>query len=79
VQVGYEVAQGHSDWLLGSGDRPIQEVLFAGWADLAMQSGKISSDDVSGWLACRRSHLAGGRSSLTLGHLDVFARPIGVR
>jgi len=79
VQVGYEVAQGHSDWLLGSGDRPIQEVLFAGWAELAMQSSEGSSGVVSDWLACRRSHLAVERSSLTVGHLDIFARPIGMR
>ena len=79
VQVGYEVAQGQSDWLLGSEDRAIQEVLFAGWAELAMQSGKISSGVVSRWLACRRSHLAVGRSCLTVGHLDIFARPIGMR
>jgi len=79
VQVGYEVAQGHSDWRLGSGDRAIQEALFAGWAELAMQSGKVSSGVVSSWLACRRSHLAGGRSCLTVGHLDMFARPIGMR
>jgi SAM-dependent methyltransferase len=79
VQVGYEVAQGHSDWLLGSGDRAIQEVLFAGWAELTMQSSNVSSDSVSDWLARRRSHLAGGRSSLTVGHLDIFARPIGMR
>ena len=78
-QVGYEVVQGHSDWLLGSGDRAIQEALFAGWAELAMQNGKVSSGVVSGWLACRRSHLAAGRSSLTVGHLDIFARPIGTR
>jgi hypothetical protein len=79
VQVGYEVAQGQSDWLLGSEDRAIQEVLFAGWAELAMQSSEGSSGVVSDWLACRRSHLAVERSSLTVGHLDIFARPIGMR
>jgi SAM-dependent methyltransferase len=76
---GFRVAQGRSDWVLQPRDRPIQEALFAGWAELVTQSTAASSPAASAWLARRRSHLAAGRSNLTVGHVDIFARPIGAR
>jgi hypothetical protein len=78
-QIGYEVVHGRSDWVLGSSDWAIQEALFAGWAELGMQSTSLSCDLVSAWLDRRRSHLADGRSSLRVGHVDIFARPMGAR
>ncbi len=76
---GYTVIQGRSDWHLQPGDATMQEALFAGWAGLGEQSIKLSSEMVSAWLARRRSHLAAGHSKLTVGHVDIFARPMGAR
>ena len=76
---GYDIVQGVSDWVLRSTDQSIQEALFAGWAQLGVQSRTVSSDLVSAWLARRHSHLTAGRSALCVGHVDIFARPMGAR
>ena len=81
-QVGYTVMQGRSDWVLRAADSALQEALFAGWAEPAnaptMRAAR-ASERVCAWLGRRRSHLAAGRSSLRVGHVDIFARPIGTR
>jgi hypothetical protein len=77
--VGYSVMQGRSDWVLRAADLAIQEALFAGWAEAQTTSAALSSERVSAWLARRRAHLAAGRSSLRVGHVDIFARPMDAR
>jgi SAM-dependent methyltransferase len=76
---GYAVVEGRSDWVLGPGDRAIQDALFAGWAEVAALTTAMSGDEISVWLAWRRTHLAQGRSTLRVGHVDIFARPMGTR
>jgi hypothetical protein len=78
-QFGYVVVEGHSDWLFGPEDRAIQEALFASWAEIGPLTTTLSSHEIAGWLGLRRSHLAEGRSKLRVGHVDIFARPIGRR
>jgi hypothetical protein len=76
---GYAVVQGSADWVLGSGDRIMQDAVLAGWADPARLATSLSTAEIAGWLSRRRQHLAAGRSILRVGHLDIFARPIGTR
>jgi hypothetical protein len=76
---GYAVVQGRADWVLRRDDRAIQEALFAGWAELAPLTTRLSAAEIDGWLARRRAYLAQGRSRLRVGHVDIFARPIGMR
>ena len=76
---GYAVVQGRSDWVLGPGDRAIQDALVAGWAEVGALTTAMSADTIGGWLARRRTHLAQGRSNLQVGHVDIFAQPIGTR
>jgi hypothetical protein len=76
---GYAVEQGRADWEFGGDDRTIQDMLFASWAELAPLATSLSSADIAHWLARRRAALAGGRSHLRIGHVDLFARPIGTR
>ena len=71
--------QGPSDWVFGPDDRDIQETLFAGWAELGLLTTTMTADEIARWLAQRRAYLAQGRSSLRIGHVDVFARPIATR
>jgi hypothetical protein len=76
---GYSVVQGRSDWVLGPDDRDIQDALFAGFAGLGVSAIAASEDAIARWLAQRRAFLAEGSSHLRIGHVDVFARPIGRR
>ncbi len=76
---GYAVVQGRSDWVFGPDDRTIQDALFAGWAELGALTTAMPPDRIAPWLARRRADLAAGRSSLRIGHVDIFARPIGTR
>ncbi|MEA2944758.1 MAG: hypothetical protein QOI40_88 [Alphaproteobacteria bacterium] len=76
---GYSLAQAPSDWVFGPADREIQDALFAAWAELALLTTTMTSDEVARWLAQRCDHLAQGRSRLRIGHVDIFARPIAIR
>jgi SAM-dependent methyltransferase len=76
---GYAVVHGTSDWVFGPGDRDIQDELFAGWAGLADETTTMSEDEIARWLGQRRAYLAQGRSRLRVGHVDIFARPTGMR
>lgn len=77
--LGYSVVHGASDWVFGPDDRNIQMDIFAGWAGAARELGDLSLADTAGWLTRRRDAIAAGRSSIRVGHIDVFARPIGTR
>jgi hypothetical protein len=76
---GYDVVQGRSDWVFGTDDRVIQEMLFASWAELAALTTTLAQDAIAQWLDRRRAYLAEGVSRLRIGHVDIFARPIGTR
>lgn len=78
-RVGYEVVQGPSDWRFEPPDRDIQAEMLAGWGHAAREIGDLSSSAVAEWLALRRSHVAAGRSSIRVGHVDFFATPTGSR
>jgi hypothetical protein len=77
--VGYAVVQAPSDWVFGPSDAEIQTEVLTGWAVAAREIGDASIGDVIGWLARRRDHIAAGRSSMRVGHVDFFARPIATR
>jgi len=79
--IGYDIVQGTSDWTLGPQDGEMQTDILAGWAAVAREdTGRpADSDDVVGWLTRRHGHIASGRSSIRLGHVDFFARPTRAR
>jgi len=77
--LGYSVVRGESDWVIGPQDRDIQMELLAGWAGAAREIGELSLADAIGWLTRRRDAVTAGRSSIRVGHVDFFARPIGTR
>ncbi len=78
-KLGYSVVQGQSNWIIGAGDRDMQMEIFSGWAGAAREIGKLSLPDVAAWLTRRRDLVTGGRSSIRVGHVDIFARPTGTR
>jgi hypothetical protein len=77
--LGYAIVQDVSDWTFGGLDRAIQSDLLAGWGAAAREVGSLTRAEIEGWLARRRNHVASGRSSMRVGHVDFFARPIGTR
>jgi hypothetical protein len=78
-RVGYSVVQGASDWVFAPKDREIQIAMLSGWAAAARETGDMPLPDVIGWLTRRRDLVAAGRSSIRVGHVDLFARPTGTR
>jgi len=78
-RVGYSVVHGVADWIFGPQDREIQIEMLSGWAATVRDIGDIPLVDVIGWLTRRRDLVAAGRSSIRVGHVDVFACPAGSR
>jgi hypothetical protein len=77
--VGYSVLQGQSDWGFAPHDREIQLELLSGWAAAARDLDEVPLPDVIGWLKRRRDLVVAGRSSIRVGHTDLFARPTSTR
>src|ERR1039458_5070061 len=77
--LGYSVLHGASDWVIGPDDRDIQMEIFAGWASAVRELGDLSLADTVGWLPRRRDAVTAGGSSICIGHVDVFAWPMGTR
>jgi Methyltransferase domain len=75
----YSVVHGEADWIAGPQDHAFQIEIFRGWAGAARKLSGLSNDDIDGWLMRRHEFVAAGRSSLRIGHVDFFAKPIGTR
>ena len=78
-RIGYSVVQGDADWMFGPQDRGIQIETLSRWAAAARDLGEIPLAEVTEWLSRRRGLLAVGRSSIRVGHRDLFVRPAGTR
>jgi hypothetical protein len=65
-----------SDWQLGPDDRHLQQELLDGYADAA---GSLldEAEAIAAWHEQRLAHIRAGRSSLTIGHLDLLHLPAG--
>jgi len=53
--------------------------VISGWAVAAEEIGDVRSADIADWLERRRDLAGAGRSTMRLGHVDVFARPTATR
>lgn len=78
-QLGYAVVQGPSDWVFQPGDKDIQTETLTGWAAAAREIGRVPLGELADWLKRRSDWVAAGRSTIRVGHVDFFARPIGKR
>lgn len=79
TRIGYEVVQGASDWIFEPQDHDIQLEVLSGWAHATREIGDVPMPELTEWLTRRRDHVAAGRSSIRVGHVDFFARPTGSR
>ena len=77
--LGCTVIHGKADWLIGPQDREFKMEIFSGWASAVRELGDLSLADIVTWLTWRRGAVAAGRSSIRVGHVDIFARPTGTR
>lgn len=77
--LGYSVKHGRSDWVIGPQDKEMQNQILAGWAYAAREIDALTLADTAAWLTRRRDTVAAARASLRVGHVDVFATPIGTR
>jgi hypothetical protein len=77
--IGYSVVHGPADWTLGPRDQEIQTEILSGWAGVSRETGDLSLADTVAWLTRRRDAVAAGRSSIRVGHVDIFARPTATR
>jgi hypothetical protein len=74
-RLGYAVTRGPSDWSLQPADRELQIAVLGAWAGAAWDERAMPLADVLGWLTQRRDLVAAGRSTMRLGHDDLFAQP----
>jgi len=74
-KVGYVVLQGPSDWVCGHHDRDIQVNILNGWASAATELRIMAPDQIGGWLERRNQHVEAGRSTMRIGHNDIFVAP----
>jgi len=77
--LGYSVVHGTADWKLGPDGREMQSEVLSGWAAASREIGDMPSADIVGWLTRRRDAVAAGASSISVGHVDIFARPTATR
>jgi hypothetical protein len=75
----YAVTRGPSPWVLDEHARTMQSDLVTGFAAAAQEQATLSIAELTGWIARRRTFIAAGRSQMTVGHVDLFATPIGTR
>jgi hypothetical protein len=71
ASLGYEVRRGSSDWHVGPNAGALQEQLIDGWATAATTIDPASSALIADWRTRRLTHVAAGRSILTVGHQDI--------
>jgi hypothetical protein len=77
--VGYSVVSGPSDWMIAPNDQTMQTELFKGWAKASHELGTLPSAEVDSWLQRRTAVVSAGRSTVRVGHVDLFAFPSFMR
>jgi len=75
-RLGYAVTQGPSDWVFEPGDKDIQIEILSGWAGAARDMGDLPLAEITSWLKRRHRLVTAGHSTVRVGHVDFFARPV---
>lgn len=71
TRLRYEVATAPSDWVIDARAREIQGALLDGWRDTAIELHAATIAELGAWHERRLAHVAAGRSTLRVGHVDV--------
>jgi hypothetical protein len=75
-KVGYAVMQGPSDWEISD---DFQFEIMSGCVAVVRETDEPTAADIAAWLSRRKVIAAAGGSSLRVGHVDFFARPMDRR
>jgi hypothetical protein len=78
-KLGYAIAQGNSDWVIGTADTQIQIELLDGWASAARDLGSLPEQEIDDWLMRRKAAVERGASTMRVGHVDFVATPSRIR
>jgi hypothetical protein len=68
---GYELRVATSDWAIGKNDHAMQLALLDGWLGAALEIAPESRAALTSWHDRRRAHVLAGRSSFSVGHVDL--------
>ena len=71
-RLGYVIASARSDWCVEPQDVALQEALLGGWLTAAVEVAPEQSSALEDWAERRRRHVTRGRSTLTVGHVDIL-------
>ena len=74
-ECGYQVQQAASDWCLGPDHAALQHALIEGWFAAACEIAPTRTAVLRAWQARRHAHVAGLRSTLRVGHVDMVGLP----
>ena len=72
---GYDTHVGPSPWQLDRGDAALARSLIRGWADAAGELDPSRAASYSEWAERRSADVETGRTTLTVGHVDVLGLP----
>lgn len=71
-KLGYCVERARSDWRISPSDQEVQGVLLDMWFAAALEIAPDEGSVLRNWIQRRREHVACGRSSLSVGHIDLL-------
>lgn len=74
-EAGYEILCEQSDWNATHRHGEFQQLLFKGWHEAACEMEPLNKDLFDNWLAFHNTQIDEGLSSVTVGHMDLFAIP----
>ena len=75
-QAGFKVTSGQSDWQLPPAEGMLQAMLIDGWAHAVDEMQLMNIETVEDWRDWRMTRAASENSSMSVGHVDIFAVPI---
>jgi hypothetical protein len=75
--VGYEVRLARSDWSVDPHAQELQLTLLDGWRAAASELAPERHAALTAWHERRGAHVASGRSTLVVGHVDLVGWPKG--
>ena len=74
-EAGYEVTVERADWHLTVEERDLQSMMVAGWYAAVTELNELEPHALNAWHEQRLAWIADGRSTMTVGHLDIWTVP----
>ena len=72
--LGYRLQSRKSDWRIARSDAALQRALIDGWLEAAVEIAPERGAALEDWRRRRLAHIAAGRSTLVVGHVDLSGR-----